>query len=74
MGDGEEVSPKALARLMIFLQERGCHNINLVTPEHVGPQIVEALTHAIDLGLRLPLVYNTSATTAWRASGCWTGW
>src|SRR5207249_1191895 len=36
-------------------------NINFVTPEHVVPQIVEALPHAIDLGLRLPLVYNTSA-------------
>jgi putative pyruvate formate lyase activating enzyme len=60
-GDGEEVGPEALARLMVFLQERGCHNINFVTPEHVVPQIVEALPHAIDLGLRLPLVYNTSA-------------
>jgi putative pyruvate formate lyase activating enzyme len=42
------------------LQEQGCHNINFVTPEHVVPQIVEALPHAIEMGLRLPLVYNTS--------------
>ena len=35
---------------MIHLQERGCHNINFVTPEHVAPQIVEALPHAIEMG------------------------
>ena len=46
---------------MLDLQKQGCHNINFVTPEHVVPQIVEALPHAIGLGLRLPLVYNTSA-------------
>ena len=46
---------------MIALQEQGCHNINFVTPEHVAPQIVEALPHAIRLGLCLPLVYNTSS-------------
>jgi putative pyruvate formate lyase activating enzyme len=46
---------------MLDLQRRGCHNINLVTPEHVAPQVVEALPHAIEMGLRLPLVYNTSA-------------
>jgi len=41
--------------------DQGCHNINFVTPEHVVPQIVEALPFAIAGGLRLPLVYNTSA-------------
>src|SRR5262249_37529249 len=41
--------------------EAGCHNINFVTPEHVAPQVVEALPHAIERGLRLPLVYNTSS-------------
>jgi putative pyruvate formate lyase activating enzyme len=46
---------------MVRLQEAGCHNINFVTPEHVAPQVVEALPHAVDWGLRLPLVYNTSA-------------
>jgi putative pyruvate formate lyase activating enzyme len=61
LGEGEEVDARALARLMLSLQKQGCHNINFVTPEHVAPQIVEALPHAIALGLRLPLVYNTSA-------------
>jgi putative pyruvate formate lyase activating enzyme len=46
---------------MLALQDRGCHNINLVTPEHVVPQILQALPLAIDGGLRLPIVYNTSA-------------
>ncbi|MBI4082862.1 MAG: radical SAM protein [Candidatus Lambdaproteobacteria bacterium] len=57
---GREVRPAQLAAMMVRLQEEGCHNINLVTPEHVAPQIVEALPHAIEQGLRLPLVYNTS--------------
>ena len=61
IGEGEEVSPRDLARLMIRLQEMGCHNINFVTPEHVVPQIMEALPHAIEMGLRLPIVYNTSS-------------
>jgi putative pyruvate formate lyase activating enzyme len=55
------VTPAHLAGIMLGLQERGCHNINLVTPEHVVPQILEALALAIDWGLNLPLVYNTSA-------------
>lgn len=60
-GEGNEVTPKELAGMMIELQERECHNINFVTPEHVVPQILEALPHAIERGLRVPLVYNTSA-------------
>jgi len=60
-GEGNEVTPKELAGMMIELQERECHNINFVTPEHVVPQILEALPHAIEHGLRVPLVYNTSA-------------
>lgn len=59
-GSGFEVSPEQLAAMMLDLQNRGCHNINLVTPEHVVPQILEALLLAVDGGLRLPLVYNTS--------------
>jgi putative pyruvate formate lyase activating enzyme len=59
--NGPELDAEALAHVMIRLQEAGCHNINFVTPEHVVPQIVEALPRAIDLGLRLPLVYNTSS-------------
>jgi putative pyruvate formate lyase activating enzyme len=61
LGEGEEVDPRGLARLMLRLQQAGCHNINFVTPEHVVPQIVEALPHAVAGGLRLPLVYNTSS-------------
>jgi putative pyruvate formate lyase activating enzyme len=61
LGEGEELDAKSLARVMIRLQEMGCHNINFVTPEHVAPQIIEALPHAIARGLRLPLVYNTSS-------------
>jgi len=54
-------TPDEIADMMLALQRRGCHNINFVTPEHVAPQIVEALAAAIDRGLRLPIVYNTSA-------------
>ena len=61
LGEGEELDARGLARLMLSLQQQSCHNINFVTPEHVAPQIVEALPHAIAMGLRLPLVYNTSA-------------
>jgi putative pyruvate formate lyase activating enzyme len=61
---GMEVRPEQLAAIMLELQEKGCHNINWVTPEHVVPQILEALPHAIRGGLRLPLVYNTSAFDA----------
>jgi putative pyruvate formate lyase activating enzyme len=58
---GAPAPAQRLAEMMLELQSQGCHNINLVTPEHVVPQIVAALPHAIEGGLRLPLVYNTSA-------------
>lgn len=58
---GRELDAAELADVMLHLQEAGCHNINLVTPEHVVPHIVEALAAAVQAGLRLPLVYNTSA-------------
>ena len=58
---GEEVAPERLAAIMLELQATGCHNINWVTPEHVVPQILEALPLAVAGGLTLPLVYNTSA-------------
>ena len=61
LGHGEETPPERLAAMMLELQEAGCHNINLVTPEHVVPQILEALLIAVENGLRLPIVYNTSA-------------
>ncbi|HID06306.1 MAG TPA: radical SAM protein, partial [Armatimonadetes bacterium] len=58
-GSGRDTEPEQLATFMLDLQERGCHNINFVTPTHVVPQILEALLIAIERGLRLPLVYNT---------------
>ena len=58
-GDGEHLDHRALAGMMLQLQSRGCHNINLVTPTHVAPSIVRALRIGIGLGLHLPLVYNT---------------
>jgi len=53
--------PDRLAGMMLELQARGCHNINVVTPEHVVPQLLEALLLAVPRGLRVPIVYNTSA-------------
>jgi putative pyruvate formate lyase activating enzyme len=55
---GVDVSAASLARIMLGLQAAGCSNINLVTPTHVAPRILEALPLAIDGGLRLPLVWN----------------
>jgi len=59
LGDGTEVTDEELARIMLALQARGCHNINFVSPTHVIPQILKGLEIAINLGLRLPLVYNS---------------
>jgi putative pyruvate formate lyase activating enzyme len=59
-GGGRELDAEALARAMLDLQRQDCHNLNLVTPSHVVPQILEALCVAIDRGFDLPLVYNTS--------------
>ena len=58
---GELVSRERLAEMMLELQAIGCHNINWVGPEHVVPQILEALPVAFEGGLELPIVYNTSA-------------
>ena len=57
---GKEVRADELAAMMLALQRLGCHNINFVTPEHVVPQVIDALPIAIKGGLRLPIVYNTS--------------
>lgn len=58
---GEEISFQRLAEMMIYLQSAGCHNINLVTPTPQVAQIVKALAIAVEKGLEIPLVYNTSA-------------
>jgi putative pyruvate formate lyase activating enzyme len=60
LGVGQETSAEGLANMMLQLQKRGCHNINLVTPTHYVPQILAALAQAIPRGLCIPLVYNTS--------------
>ncbi|MDQ7786306.1 MAG: radical SAM protein [Thermodesulfovibrionales bacterium] len=57
--EGIEVTPKKLSDMMLSLQNSGCHNINFVTPTHVVPQILEAISHAVEGGLHVPLVYNT---------------
>ncbi len=59
LGDGKEVDKEGLAYIMLALQQEGCHNINLVSPTHVVPQILEALHLAVESGLSLPLVYNS---------------
>jgi putative pyruvate formate lyase activating enzyme len=58
---GKPHDASQIADLMLKLQRSGCHNINFVTPEHVVPQVVEAIAAAVDRGLSLPIVYNTSA-------------
>jgi len=58
LGEGAEIDAVELARIMLHVQEGGCHNLNLVTPTHQVPQIVEALTGAVEQGFRLPIVYN----------------
>lgn len=55
---GEEVTTQQLAGIMVSLQQRGCHNLNLVTPTHFLPQILHALHEAVPCGLRVPIVYN----------------
>jgi putative pyruvate formate lyase activating enzyme len=52
--------PERLADMMLYLQKKGCHNIDLVTPTHFVPQILAALLVAIPKGFRLPFVYNSA--------------
>jgi putative pyruvate formate lyase activating enzyme len=59
-----QLEPADLADLMIQLQDLGCHNVNFVTPEHVVPQVLEAVALAVEGGLMIPIVYNTSAYDA----------
>ena len=61
LAHGRPVHPAVLAQVFLQVQELGCHNLNLVTPTHVVPQILEALVLAVEQGFRLPLVYNTSS-------------
>ena len=58
-GEGSVVDNEELARMMLSLQSSGCHNVNLVSPTHVVPYILEALEIAVSKGLYLPIVYNS---------------
>jgi putative pyruvate formate lyase activating enzyme len=59
LGEGRIIGKEELAYMMLSLQGEGCHNINLVSPTHVVPQILEALELAVQSDLKLPLVYNS---------------
>ena len=63
-GHGQPVTHAQLAAMMVQLQDMGCHNVNLVSPSHVVPQILAALEIAIANGLHLPIVYNTGGYDA----------
>ena len=58
LGVGREIEEAELARMMLELQGKGCHNINLITATHVVPQVLAALVQAVEGGLSVPLVYN----------------
>ncbi len=59
LGEGRAVSDEELSQMMLQLQVMGCHNVNLVSPTHVVPNILAAVTLAAKQGLNIPLVYNT---------------
>jgi len=64
LGEGYDINSEDLAKIMLSLQARGCHNINLVSPTHVVPYILDALELAAGMGLHLPLVYNSGGYDA----------
>lgn len=57
--EGQDAEPDQIAQVMLLLAEQGCGNVNVVTPSHVVPQVLEALVIAAGRGLNVPLVYNT---------------
>ncbi|KAJ0302449.1 hypothetical protein COL516b_006982 [Colletotrichum fioriniae] len=60
--NGQDLTPEELGEWYVKLQQIGrVHNINLITPEHVVPQVVLSILHAKELGLRVPIIYNTSS-------------
>jgi putative pyruvate formate lyase activating enzyme len=67
LGSGRELTSTELARIMLELQEQGCHNINLVSPSHVVAQIIGAIYLAAKEGLRIPIVYNTGGYDSMQA-------
>ena len=58
-GQGTAISPEKLAGIMVRLQESGCHNINIVTPSHIVPQLIRSISIAAGRGLSVPIVYNS---------------
>jgi putative pyruvate formate lyase activating enzyme len=58
LGKGYVTSPAKIARVMLSLQQRGCHNINFVTPTHQMPFLIKAIEIAAENGLSLPIVWN----------------
>ncbi|MTI83685.1 MAG: radical SAM protein [Firmicutes bacterium] len=62
--EGREVGARELGNIMLELQDMGCHNINLVSPSHFVPAILEALVPAYQEGLSIPVVYNTGGYDA----------
>ena len=65
---GWDLQAAEIADLMLKLQnETKCHNINFVTPEHVVPQVIESIALAVEAGLNIPIVYNTSGYDSLRS-------
>src|SRR5574340_883191 len=60
LDQGREISVKDLSQIMLKLRDRGCHNINLVSPTHFISSIMAALELALEGGLNIPILYNTS--------------
>lgn len=60
LGTGNPVTDESLGEMMLDLQAKGCHNINIVTPTHFAPSVAAGIRHAAACGLSIPLVYNTS--------------
>lgn len=60
-GFGREITIERLSEIFLELQDKGANNINLVTPTHFVPQIIEALKIAKNKGLDLPIIYNTNS-------------
>ena len=56
-----EITLERLAEMMLELQSKGCHNIGFVSPTHFAPQMARGILLAAEMGLRLPIVYNTNA-------------
>lgn len=61
---GAELTAEGLADIFLNLQQRGCHNLNLVSPTHIVPQFIAALAVAVENGFKLPVVYNTGGYDA----------